>query len=460
MKIKYVFLVFTAVLILTGCASEAEKKEKRKIQIIESIQRDKGTVLFDDKNSLYYSTGDGLFTVNYDTSQSQPVQFYTNLDSLIIREYTMCMTPTTVEIKTITQNYKDYEDNQISKADIVNLFNTNKRDLFKIEYPWIIIGRDFIANLSEPYNIIKVSNLRDRGFGFKTDSTISSIKPKKIGGISLDKKLNLTDSLYHSDVIISLYKDSLKIQDMPGYLQYKTTMIPQEAWDGTWVYKEIIPEYKEFNLGSNEEIINELSYKYKDYGVPTWSIKLNEDNSETTDNRILWGDLDYSINSWNKNDLSLLYTQREKNIKKGIETIKSKAVSKVKKAREERNKKLEEQSKRELEKIKKDAIDISTVIDTYHHNTFKGEQLFPINRYYYLKTNLFNIQSGGDLWKDEWRFGMSGDGSYPYGSWIYSDDRNFLDLEYPTKSQVIIKAKFGGKERGHFIFYNAELVLW
>lgn len=427
-NLKWLIFAITILLIISSCASEEEKKEKRKHKLIESINKDNGLVIFDTSDILYYVTPNGLHSIDYNVSKSEPIHYYTNLDSLTVREYTMTLTPTRVDVNTIKQNFKDYNDTQLTKTDIIQLFNSkDKGNLFKIEYPWIIIGRDFIANVSEPYKLIKVSHLKDiHNNIFPTSVSIANASIGKVEGkISMDKKFNYTDSLYHADLIITLYNDSLKFQDLPNFSQYKTANIPQEAWDGTWIYEDKIPDYKEFNLGSNAEILQELSYRYTDTGIPTWTIKLSDGNSEVTDNRIHWGELEFSIDGWNKGNFPNFYAQRENKINSELTSFKSKVNAKVQAAREKREQERKDVEKREMAAIERQAIEVWDIYNAYEVNPIKAEQQYPPGQFYYIKTDVASID-------------RSDNPNYAYSVWdrkrfieLYTNSKVFVDMDYP-----------------------------
>lgn len=460
MKVRSLFLLIVTFLLLTSCATEAEKKEKRKNKLTESIHKDNGKILFDTSDVMYYVTKDGFYAVDYNNNKPVPIQFYTNLDSLNIREYTITITPTNVDVKTINQNYKDFTDPQITKADIINLFNSNnKSELFKIEYPWIIIGRDFIANIANPYNLVKVSNLKDRHNNiFPTSTSIANSSfTKGKGEISIEKKFNITDSLYYGDVIISFFNDSLKIQDLPKFSEYGTENIPQTTWNnGYYNYEMMVYPFYEMGLDTKD-----LEFQYKDEAFPKMEIKLTDDNKEITDNTLKWGILNIPIENWNKGNFYDFYNQREKQINNELEKFRNKIEKQYDDAVEKRRKEQEEAQKREIERIKKEAINITKITETYHSNSYKGEQLYPKNKYFFIKTKLYTLGKGSNMWKDEYRFGIEGERDDNWSdSWIYSDDPDFLQLDYPTKNEVIIRARFDGYTAGHPSFVNAELILW
>ena len=449
MKKKFFFLLL-GMMLLVGCSSEVEKKERRKNKLIESIKKERGKLLFDDKNSLYYTTKDGLFSINYDIPKSEAKGFYRNLDSLNIKEYSMIITPTKVDILTKNQNYGEYSDTLITKEDIKNLFNsTNIQENFRIDFPWIIIGSDFIANINEPNHLVKISGLKDKDGNLTHAKILSNYQ--KNGEILFERKFNPIDSLVHTDIIIKFYNKNLNITQLPGFYQFIPKDIPQETWiDGQFKYEIMVFPYYDMGLD-----LNNLIYNYQDTSIPTWTLKLSS-NDEKQSKNIEWGEFNISIDNWNKGDFSDLYTQREAKINKGIISLKNKAEKEYNNALEKQKKEQEEARKREIEKIKSEAIDITKITEAYYENEFSAERKFPSNKYFYLKTKLYRIKSNSGYENENYKFAIESERDDNWKDiWIYSDDTNFLKLDYPTEYSVVVRARYN---KG--VFVDADLILW
>lgn len=472
-KLFLITISLVALSILIGCASEAEKKEKRKEKITKSIQKDNGKILLETKDLIYYVTKDGLFCIDYDNPKPSPVQFYTNLDSINIVRYEVDLNPSNAEVKKTVIPIAEFRDSQFSNNDIKKFFNFGyKGNIYKLSYPWIIIGREFVAHVSDPYSLIDISHLENDKNLLQSFNSLSSVPlTKDKGNFSFYEKFSDKDSINYSTLLINLTNDTLKIKDLPGFLEYKAKNIPQVLWSGKWFYKDLVADYNTYNIASPTEINDLLTYQYTVETYPSYSIKFDADNNEFKEEKIKWGDTSITFDEWNAHDFNKLFNSRDLTIKYAWDNFKNRASSKVTAAKLEREKALQEQRekeekareearKREIERINKEAIDIEDIIAIYKRNEFKGEELYPKGKYFYIRTKLFSLSSGSKMFEDNWRYGIEGDSDSLTESWIYSNDDYFRKLEYPTKNPVIIRARFGGFEYRHPVFYGATLEAW
>lgn len=447
MKIKYILLSLLFVLIIIGCASEEEKKEKRKEKAIEAVQKEHGKILHTGGENIYYTTNGGLYSINYALSKQKPVQYYVNLDSISIINYILANENNQLQIKTEETSLNGYQTNDYNEADIRKLFkNQNAKTLFKIYYPWIIIGENFIASLETPYKLNDISYFID--YDQKNSRLPSAAKHSLIkdrGSLKIDNNLHLS------------LKGDRKI--LPGFKDYKTKEIPQQIWDGEWKNQNLIDIYSNNPYISEEDLNSAASFKYPIDDYFNWNIEIDKNNFVIKDSKIFWGPLSISSTRLNSKDLDTYYQEREKNINEKLiqdeDAVNNRFQDIISKARLEE----EKQQQIKMENLINSAINVFDILDQFEGNPEKARKKYHKGDKVILKAYIQKITRNGNN-----SFVLI-NSRVLQNILIYTNQNVFIELDYPCT--IYCEAYFDSYTRkGLFIdeydlsFYGASLLGW
>ena len=416
---------------------------------MDKIENQQGKILTNiqdgDNHVLIYSTANGLFY--WDLRSKEPKKLYTNIDSLKVQRYYLgdnyCLEKKSEEYPKEISVISVTDDRVFNTVPNV-IQSVSPLELYKVAWPWILIGKHYIAHVSDPNVLI---NIR----GYSTGEIFNDLPSKD------DTSFN---SLYNDSVnidndrnlVLNIRSDYLSL---PGISDYRPKYIDKDTWtEHLYIDPYLMLSY--CNLFQSEYEMNEtLGIPLSDDLNVYRKIIITPSNEISQKQELSWNGSNFDNSNLSAVGMQKIYESTEKKYQDII-------TKELPKKRAEIEKYASDYRENMIAKIKENAISFSDITNDYKRNLRKAVEEFPLGQNYVLKVHIENIRY------------VDGDYSYRLSindvfvkAYFYSNDSNFTNLSYPCT--VYLYANFDDYRIDHdymgsgvvdcyFYFINAQLL--
>lgn len=438
---KLSFGITTSILLLLCTMPACKSIEKEHAEAIKSINAQENTIIFDslynDGFDIFYVNDSALVYLNSTVGTPKVLYNKNNTTGLTSVSYdfdydklktgkavlTMKESPVTDFFEAGETDYTGNSDNSYP-----NIFKANApKDLYRVKWPWILIGRTYIANITEPQKLISIN------FYNATDPELQELPFEQ----------HFTEHTY-DEFFIDDAQNSLVLKSwilMPGYDDYRTKELPQVCWSGPAYMSE--KYWQLLDSHPNKEELLTFTPEDNSYGFVT--ITIDSKNNASIDDYIQWRDSYIPIkDGFSANSMQPYYRKREQELQAEFDI----KTDKINEAIDQF--------------IKSHTTDFYELHNAYRNNSYKAEQDYPINKEYYAELVLIWISEGENGYYYLIKASAEKKDGIDYNDiYLLTDDNTFRTLDYPQTR--IIKGRLARTylESQHgvcTVLYNAEIV--
>lgn len=395
---------------------------------LDSIDQQQGRILSDvednDGTVLIYATDKGLYLWNL--KNKEPQKLYSNLDSLTIRRFWSDFE--TFKIQESEEPASEYNED----GRVANIFSQSPQKLYRVIWPWILIGKHYVANVNSPNKLFNISYSRTS----PEFNGLLNMDAEEDGGDWVPDSVGFNDD---GDFVINVYNNN---HGLPGIDSYSPQFIEAEAWrDNNYVDTDLLSKYG--------NLFPEYNRRYE-IGIPIGrpyvtgrTIWIDKNNTIHRSQIVSWGKYTFNEKDMTPDGMAPVYQKVEQEFKDNL-------TYKLSKKREE----LEEYKENFFAKVKEEAIPLYDLTNLYKTNLLKAKQSYPLNQTYILEVRIDEIET-------TWRFWLYEFYNYSNASLFFTNDESFDELSYPCT--VYLKAYFylfDPTDTGSrtFVFEDANLI--
>lgn len=418
---------------------------------VDSIEQQQGYILADINESesqiLVYSTDKGLYLWNL--KNKEPLKLYTEIDSLKVIGYYL---DDNYNLRKYESEYPkeidDYSGEVVrTRPNVIQSVNPLK--LYKVEWPWILIGKHYIAHISNPNQLINISG-DDTGDIF---DGLPDIYDRESRGDGAPSSVNID---YHGNLIFEIGEWAF---NLPGMKEYDPIYIDKQTWDNRkYIDPQLVEAYGKL-FQSEYEMENALGISLPNDNFVYRKVIINTNNKIASQNQLIWGEENFNDSILSTNGMQSIYKSLEIKYKNIIQEA-------LPQKRAELEKYASEYKERMIARIKQEAIDVDVIINAYKNNTRRAIELYPRNHRYTLKVGVDKIRYL-NYSQTNYMYQLVRDEGFTVVYYL-SNDNQFRNQDYPNTFYISailndynLDHNFMGSSvtDAKFLFLDAELLL-